>query len=368
MANALATHTQRWARAYAEHGHEVHVLSIRSAHIPGVRVHPVRVGPLNSPSKIWSFFSYLYLLLTARHRLRRLQPDIVHAHFVPTHGVIAGFSGFHPVVLSVWGSDVVWHKPTPIPWSLRLLNRYALKRADLITATGRFLREQTRRFTPPSRPIRRIPFGVDCQCFTPSPSQKPPSEVPSFRIGFVKKLTSIYGPEFLIKALPRILESIPHARLIMAGREDQKQQLQTLAQNLGVAEQITFLGPIPHDDVPSLVVTFDVFVNPSICQESFGVSILEASACGVPVIATRVGGVPEVCLDRQTGILVPPRDPVALADAIVQLAAEPAEAHRMGLQGREFVLTRYQWQNNVEEMLKIFKQLIDQNRTVTAGT
>ena len=359
LANALSVHAQRWAQAYAKLGHEVHILSIRYFNIPAVKTTPIYLGHRNSKSKLWTFLSYLYLFLSARWRLRYLQPDIVHAHFAPTYGAIAAFSGYHPFVLSVWGSDIIWHNSSPMPWFLSLINRYALKRADMITATSQFLIRRTKAFISSSRKIQHIPFGIDCQYFTPKLSNSLDLDFQEFRIGFVKKLASIYGPDILIKALPLILQEVPQARLIMAGREDQKKQLQRLAKNLGIADKIKFLGFVPHEQVPPLLNTFFVFVNPSICQESFGVSILEASACEIPVVATKVGGVPEVCLDQQTGFLVPPNDPKSLARVIIQLAHNVPRRRQIGQAARNFVLNRYQWQNNVNEMIHLFNQLIN---------
>jgi len=358
LANAMSVHTQRWALAYAAKGHDVCLLSIRNIDLPAINIIPVYLGPQNSKSKFWTFCSYLYLLLTIRRHLRRLRPDILHAHFVPTHGVIAAYSKFHPLVLSVWGSDVIWHKSSNMPLIRRMMIRYALKRADEITATSQFLVERTKEFTSSDRQIRHIPFGIDCQIFIPPTTDSEHRDDLCFRIGFVKKLSSIYGPDILIRAFYLILKEIPQARLIMAGRKDQKPQLQRLAQDLKVADKIEFLGPVPHEHIHELLNTFDVFVNPSVCQESFGVSVLEASACGLAVVATRVGGVPEVCIDEQTGLLVTPADPNALAQAIIKLARDDSRRRQLGHAAREFVLARYQWHENVEEMIQLFIQLV----------
>jgi glycosyltransferase involved in cell wall biosynthesis len=356
LANALSVHTRRWAVAFAERGHEVHVLSIRWQEIPGVQVHCVRVGPRNSGSAAWTFLSYLRLLLSAGRRLRRLKPDVVNACFVPTHGVIAAFAGCGPLALSVWGSDVVAGTPSGKPWILRVLVRYAMRRADVVCATSGFLVEQARWFCPPGKLIRRTPFGVDTAQFHPAEPAEPDGPqragAPSFRIGFVKTLHSKYGPDVLLRAMPAILRDRPDARLVMAGRGPMRARLEALAAELGVAQAVEFPGFLPHEDLPPLLRSLDVFVNPSVCQEAFGVSILEASACGVPVVATRVGGVPEVCMDGQTGILVEPNDPQALAGAILGLAEDPQQRLRLGRRGSQFVGGRYAWGDCVTTMLE----------------
>ncbi|MBA7698423.1 GDP-mannose-dependent alpha-(1-6)-phosphatidylinositol monomannoside mannosyltransferase [subsurface metagenome] len=110
--------------------------------------------------------------------------------------------------------------------------------------------------------------------------------------------------------------------------------------------------------MPEILQSFDVFAHPSVSSESFGVAVLEASACGLPVVATRVGGVPEVCIDRKTGFLVPPLDSDALAQAIILLAKDSKLSQRMANAGRSFVLEKYVWGVNVKRMLSVFENLI----------
>ncbi len=357
MSNALAVHTRRWAVAFAERGHDIHVLSIRHDEIPGVKVHTVCVGPVNSKSVVWTFLSYLRLALTARRRLKALAPDVLNAHYVVTHGVIAACSAFHPQVVSCWGRDVIWDNPGKMPWYLRILNRLALRKADLVCSTSRFMVGPVREFAPPGARIEQVPFGVDCDRFRPADASQHGRNDGEFRVGFVKTLLPKYGPEVLVRAMAQILDAVPNARLIMAGRGPMRQELRELARDLAIEKRVEFAGFVPHDEVPRLMQSLDVVVNCSVCPESFGVVILEASACQVPVVVTCVGGVPEVCIDGQTGIMVSPNDSGALAAAITRLAKDPALREKMGSAGREFVLRRYVWRDNVTRMLQHLEQL-----------
>ena len=360
MANALAVHTQRWASAYAERGHEVHLLSIRHADIPGVQVHTVRVGPENSANLVWTFLSYVKLLFAARQRLRLLAPDVLHAHYTVTHGAIAAFSRFHPVALSAWGTDVIEPDTGPVGWLLRMLNRYAISRADLVCSTSAFMRERIRQIVQQRKDIKLVPFGVDADRFSPVPDQREDRHCAEFRIGFVKTLKLKYGPDVLIRAMPLVAQSVPSARLLLAGSGPLETSLRRLVRDLGVADRINFLGRLPHEQIPSLMRSFDVLINCTIVPESFGVVILEASACGIPVVATRVGGVPEVCRDGETGLLVEPNDSNALAQAVVRLATDPELRRSMGESGRRFVLDNYVWQENVTLMLQHLSRLVEQ--------
>ena len=357
LSNALATHTQRWAKAFAQRGHQVHLLSIRKADIDGVTVHTVNIGPVNSSSKIWTFLSYLYLLLTARRIIKKINPDIINAHYAITHGVIAAFANIHPFVLTVWGSDIIWHRSSKMPKIMEGLIRYSLSRADLICAASKYLINQTRLYSPPKAVFEQTSFGVDCGLFAPQ-ADSAAKDSSHLKVGFVKKLTSIYGPDVLVKAFALVARQIPDAKLVMAGSGKMLTTLKELSVELNIAEKIEFTGFIPNDKVPQLLNTFDVFVNPSTCRESFGVAVLEASACGVAVVATGVGGVPEVCIDGKTGFLVEPDNPPLLAQAIIKLLQDKQKRTVFGLAGREFVLQQYSWQECVNQKLNLFSGLI----------
>ena len=357
LANSMSIHAQRWAKAFAKRGHEVHLLSINNYDIDGVSVHPVNIGSKNPDTLIKKFFSYLLLLLTAGKRIRQLKPDVVNAHYAMTHGIIAAFAACHPLIISIWGSDVIrnYKRLTPKLWRLTLY--YALKKADLICSTSKFMTDKTLEIIKPFGKIEQVPFGVDCRLF--KPAEKPKEYSGQFRIGFVKTLARMYGPIYLIKAMQKICQNVPNARLIMVGKGPMKDKLQNLSSKLGIFDRVEFTGFIPHDQLPQMMQSFDVLVNPSIVKESFGVAILEAQACGLPVIATRVGGVPEVCLDQKTGFLVPPRNSDALAEKTITLEKDTALRQRMSINARNFVLQNYRWEDNVEKMLRLFKQQTD---------
>lgn len=361
IANSCAVHTQRWAQSFAEAGNDVSVLSIRKSTIPGVSVHTVCVGPENSASAFWTLLSYLRLLLRAKRELRQINPDVVNACYAPTHGVIAGFAGCHPLVLSIWGSDVISHTNPKKPWWICKAIGYALRKADLVCVTSRFLLNEITTYGDVPMEVVQIPYGVDCERFSPHDDCREPQTTSHFCIGFVKTLAPIYGPDVLLRAMALVVKRMPTARLVMVGRNRMGGQLARLAKELGIENNVEFLGYVPNDDIPALLRSLDVMVNPSVCRESFGVSVLEASACGVAVVATRVGGVPEVCIDERTGLLVEPSEPEALGKAILYLAENPEFRQRMGREGRQFVLDHYVWKDNVEAMLNRFEALLDRD-------
>jgi len=212
------------------------------------------------------------------------------------------------------------------------------------------------------KPITVTPFGVDCSQFLPFKSQLADSE--EFVVGTVKSLEPKYGIEFLIRGFALFSKKCAgrRVRLVIAGHGSLKQSLQNLTRDLCIDRLTDFVGPIPHERVPELLSRFSVFAALSVMDsESFGVAVIEASACELPVVVTSVGGFPEVVVDGITGIVVPPRDPSAAAAAFSTLMEDADMRHKLGAAGREFVLKNYEWSENAGRMNQLYKSILTSN-------
>ena len=137
------------------------------------------------------------------------------------------------------------------------------------------------------------------------------------------------------------------------------QRLERIAKALGVGAVTEFAGWVPHHRVPEYLRRLSIYAAPSVHEESFGVAVLEASACGVPVVVSRVGGMPEVVEHQQTGFLVPPGDEVALADALERLVTSQELRRSMGAAGRRFVLERYSWDATARIVEDLYDRILN---------
>ncbi len=171
--------------------------------------------------------------------------------------------------------------------------------------------------------------------------------------GYAGRLVGWKGMGIAIRALALpILRNLP-AKLAVIGAGPQLQELQQLAIALGVTERVTFHHPVPHDMLPGLYAAIDVGVFPSVGDEAFGITIAEAMGCGKPVIASHIGGIPEVVGNEGScGMLVPPGDVAALAEAMAQLAASEALRRRLGSAARQRIESLYTWELAATRMLK----------------
>jgi glycosyltransferase involved in cell wall biosynthesis len=182
----------------------------------------------------------------------------------------------------------------------------------------------------------------------------------AFLVGNVGRLALQKGQRHLIAAMPLLLERVPRARAIIAGRGDLEDYLRDLAQEMGVADHVHVLGP--RKDVPALMHAIDVFVMPSI-WEGFGLVLLEAMAAGRPIVASRVATIPEVVADGETGLLVPASDPLALAEALAELADQPEKAARLGEAGRERLRRQFSLEKMVGDTELLYRELLDDRAT-----
>jgi D-inositol-3-phosphate glycosyltransferase len=147
-------------------------------------------------------------------------------------------------------------------------------------------------------------------------------------------------------------------RLILAGEGPHRANLEARAARLGIADRVHFLGPVPHTDLPALHAISDIFVMPSTDHETFCLAACEAMSCARPVVASRIGGLMEVVRDGETGLLVPPADPTALAAAIGALLGDPALRARMGATGREWTLAMFTWEHVIARMLACYERVL----------
>jgi glycosyltransferase involved in cell wall biosynthesis len=183
---------------------------------------------------------------------------------------------------------------------------------------------------------------------------KLPAEAPI--IGIVGRLTEQKGHRTLLHAFARLLDEHPAARLLVVGEGELRPDLQTLARELNIAGRVIFTGY--RDDASRLMADFDVLAVPSL-WEGFGLVLLEAMDAARPVVASRVSAIPEIVLDGETGLLVPPGDAQALASALGQLLDDPTLAAEMGRRGRERLRSHFSVERMVDETERVYRGLLE---------
>jgi glycogen(starch) synthase len=177
------------------------------------------------------------------------------------------------------------------------------------------------------------------------------------RLIAIGRLEPAKGFEDAIRALGIIVKSHPRAFLTIVGNGAELYSLQNLARLTGVANNVAFLGAVPHDDVLQEIAKASIVIVPSRAIEGFSLVAAEAAMLGRPVVATRVGGLPETVIDGKTGFIVPPESPDEIARAVVALLDNPETAHALARNARSHAITAFDISRFVGEMADLYQQI-----------
>ena len=290
------------------------------------------------------------------------RPDIVHTHTSKAGAVgraAAWLARVPAVIHTPHGHIFYGYYGKGMSGVIRLVERALARITDrIVTLTDRGTQEHVQyRIAGPDKFVT-IPSGIVLSTFRsvqvdPAVKRKElglPEEGPV--IVTVGRLVPIKGHEWLLRAAPRVLAEFPHATFVLIGEGPLLSRLQQLAEELGIGRRVMFLGV--RQDVPECLAAFDLFAFPSL-NEGMGRALIEAMAVGLPVVATRVGGIPDVVADGKTGVLVPPQDDAVLADALLGLLRDPSRRQMYGQAARRSMDVRF----DVESMVGAIDRLYD---------
>jgi glycosyltransferase involved in cell wall biosynthesis len=279
-----------------------------------------------------------------------------------------------PVVMFMHACIFESGKRDMYPWSLaltyKLNTRFYVKRADCIACISQRLVEWAQKLGAPAERVRWINEPVDTEEFRPiekrshgvmeqwsqgnTPTLQHPSS-PSPVLLYVGRLSPEKGAHVLVDALPQMVKRLPQLRLRFVGQGSQQPSLSDLVRQHGLNEHVEFVGAVPHHELPRYYAEADALVIPSL-SEGLPKVLPEALACGLPVVGTQVGGIPEVVQNGYNGFLVPPSDPDALADAAIGLLNDPETFARLRANARASV-ERFSWEKNVGQFIEMYKSV-----------
>ena len=315
----------------------------------GVETHLVHLAPLFNPIALWRL-----TWLLARERVTILQTHGARANF---YGRIAGRLAGVPVIISTVHNSLKDYEVRSFRRGLyTFLLRLTLPLVHRIICVSDSNRRDLIDECPAAAArIQTVYNGVDPSAFLLQPDRTKVREELGIVSGpvliTIARLTEAKGHRYLLQALPRLLETWPQLCCLFVGEGELHDTLQRMAMDLGVERSCRFVGI--REDIAEILAAADVVVLPSL-SEGFPFVLLEALAMGCPVVASQVNGVPELIEDHKTGLLVPPRDPQALATAIREVLSDSTAASKMGAAGRAVVQERFTVDHMVANTTAIF--------------
>lgn len=363
LSNANSVHTFKLAKTLVAHDFSVLIFSFDSdvkIDYSGLENLQIELAKQKTPGNKNNFgelykTSYILALSKLKSVIKAFKPDILHAHYASSYGLLGALSGFHPYVLSVWGSDV-YDFPTK-SFIHRAILTYNFRKADMIMSTSKAMANEARKYT--NKEILVTPFGIDINFFKPKPVNSL-FEKDDIVIGTIKTLEDIYGIDYLIRAFSLLVKANPTLplKLLVVGDGSRKAYLESLTSELGLNDKTVFTGRIPYEKLPEYHNLITIFGALSL-SESFGVAVLESSGCSKPVVVSDVGGLPEVVQNDKTGFIVPARNEKAAYEALEKLVLNNEVRIKMGMEGRGFVEKNYNWENNVQLIIGAYKSFTE---------
>jgi len=290
--------------------------------------------------------------------VRATAPDLVHCHWLISSGLMGVlFGGVHrrPVVVSAHGSDVYLDNLL-----FQTANRFVLARCHTCTVNSHGTRSRITCIHPGMR-SEVVPMGVHPERYGKHLASAEVRE----RLGggdpqllFIGRFSEHKGLDHLVASMPEIVRHLPRARLALVGFGPEEPALRKLVARSNLDEQVRFAGRIAHEEVPGYLASADLVVLPSVRVEGLGVVLLEALASGTPVVGSRVGGIPDVVRDGETGLLSRPADPEDLARQCLRLLGDEALRRRTVDLGRRMVEAQFSWASIAERFDAVFRTCV----------
>jgi len=369
ISNPNIVHTRRWVNWFVKCGHTVCLLADVPLKEPWTDV------PIIDLSKIFYAPIIRFPIWTVwlRRFLRQWNPDILHAHRVNSAGWLMAASGFHPCIVTPWGSDVlIQAQHSSIA---RLLARFTLRRADLITTISQAIGEQVIQLGARAESLKPVHVGVELDIFNPYvPTHQESRElrqhlsvpVNARLVLSIRAVHPIYNLDIIMRAIPFVHQQFPDAYFIFADyntNPDYKKQLDELIKELGFEAFVRWLPPTSSRiEMAERYCLSDVVVSVPSSDGGTPVSVLEAMACGKPVVCSDLPAVREFITSGENGWLVPVRQAIPLAEAINQLLAHPGQAIEFGRRANQVVADNANLEVEMRRMEAIYYQLAGSRR------
>lgn len=353
IANPNSIHTQRWVRYFADRGHEVHLVGEKplAAELSG----DIAFHDLTQHTNVRKL-RYVLWAQAVRKLLRQVQPDVLHAHQVSSAGWLGAAAGYHPFVVTSWGSDLlVGPRRSRVQ---RQLARWVLQRADYVTAVSDGLADTALQLGAAAERLEVAPWGVDTTVFHPPASGPRTAENPL--VLSLRPIRPLYCPLTIAAAIPQVLKAVPEARFAVFTYNADPQLLadfQNRISEQGAAHAVSYVSPLSDDRaIAEYCRLADVAISvPS--SDGTPKSVQEAMACGVVPVVSDLPWLQPWLRHEQEGLVVPVEDSSALAQAIIRLLTDDALCNRLRSAGLQAIAQFADQRVFMQRYEQIYQQL-----------
>jgi glycosyltransferase involved in cell wall biosynthesis len=363
LADGISNHTYNWIQYFAGKGHRIHLITFNEyifEPLDNLTVHTITP---RFPDNI-KIFSYIVKSLLGpyinafkiRGLVRRIDPDILHAHYLTDYGLVGYLLHFPIFVVTIWGSDILVDPKKS--WYRRITVKFILNSSKLITGDSESVRNECLKYCNQPEKVKVVLWGVDLSTYQERVDDL--QEKKTVTIVSTRNFLPVYNIDTIINSIPRVLEQYRDVKFILKNkRAEQVNEFKELARSLNITKFIEFVcSDIEPQDFPKFLYGTDIFVSvPS--SDSTSVSLLEAMACGLPVIVSDIPANREWITDGWNGLIVPVRNPEKLADTIVYLIENPDLMRLFGKRNAQIIRDRADREKHMAHMEDMYRQLLE---------
>ncbi len=366
LSSILTIHDARILQKLLDHEYDTTLVSYSPEEIPGKisTIEGLKILHFKS-SRLISYQKFLFFAKRNHFRkvLQTLNPDILHSGYVWKDGFLAALSGFSPHLLMPWGTDVLLQPDQSL--LCRLIVQYTLRKADAIYCDAETVKKKILRLASvgENKIIVFPQLGVDFSLFKPDQTlralyRKRLELGNSKVIIMTREFKVVYGIEYFIRALPKIVKAEPSIRVLLAGQGPQENQLKKLITGLNLENYVRFLGFIKNEELPGYLNAADIYVSTSL-SDGTPLSLLEAMSCGLPVVVSDVESVLEWVQDGVNGFVVPRKDTEILPEKTLKIAYDSLLAQKMGKRNIELAQEKVDIEKNFQKLATVYSKMIN---------
>ena len=346
LGDAPSGHLRKFVDYFSKRGNEIHIISLRPAKYNNAVVHPMpRISGFDD-------LDYLLNIFWVKKRLRIIKPDILHAHYLTSYGLLGALSGFHPLIVTAWGTDLLVTPKKLFIYGTLL--RYTLKKADLITDVAPFMNQELLKFGADPERILTSPMGIDTGVFQQGQRK------------FKKNLTSVLSMRALIKnsnvetiinAMQILKKNNQDVKLIIANTGRLEKKLRMSVKDLELNDVIQFTGVIEHSQTVKYFTSSDIYISVT-SSDGASVALLEAMACGAFPIVSDIPANREWIKNGENGFLVPLNDSRTLAEKITLAAGDQGLREKAAHLNWQIINQEAKLEKNMVPIEQEYKSLI----------
>jgi len=301
-----------------------------------------------------SRLSPLFKAIIIRNLVKKIKPDVLHAHQIVPFGLYGALSGFHPFIISPWGSDLV-----TFPEKSKMhkfLVKYVLRKADLVQCVDEYLAIRVKSLIGERSNIRTIKWGINPDLFRPNEDEKDDIT----RVLYLRKSQEPYEVETLLYAIPAVIKVHENMEFLILKSGSDLNKTLDIVKKLRVGKHIKFIDEVPNDTMPTLMNSCNIYVDTiyrEIPGSGIGMTALEAMSCGLPLVLSNTTGIELYVKNEVNGLIYKGGDSDSLSKAIIRLVENERLRNKLGRNARQYVLKNQDWDKNMKLMEHFYEKL-----------